>query len=144
MRAMWTPTKSDSLRIGTVHFFVELLEKLGTLFRAEFAFQLFQCECDDVIVVRASELGVRRNVEPQFVHEFHVLRTHARSVWAEGVLADRPIGCADFQAQPRTRLLQPLPRIAGQLGLLVRGKLVRQAADYAARIEPLRGHHYRL
>ncbi len=35
--------ESDSLRIGAIHFIVELLEKLGPLLGGKLAFQFFQC-----------------------------------------------------------------------------------------------------
>ena len=57
------------------------------------------------------------------------------------VLANGPVGSADFQAQARTRLGQALPGVAGEFGLLVGGEFVREAADHAGGIEPLGGHH---
>ncbi len=96
---------------------------------------------DDVVVVRACVLWIRRNFEPQFMHEFDVLRAHARRMRAEGVFADCVIRRADFQGQTRARLRQTLPCVASQLRLLIGCKLVGESADNTTGIEPLCSYH---
>ena len=81
--------------------------------------------------------------EPEFVHQFDVLRPHARSVRAKCIFADGSIGRADLQSQTRTRLRQTLPGVTGEFGLFVGGELVGQSADHTAGIEALRRHHDR-
>src|SRR5271166_1827293 len=103
MRAIDAPTISDSLLVGTIHLFVQLLQQLGPLFRGQLSLQFFKRQGHDVIVMRAREFRVGGNIEPQLVHEFDVLRAHARRVWAEGVFADGAVGGAHFQRQTRTR-----------------------------------------
>src|SRR5580700_9207292 len=138
MRAIRAPYV-DSLLAGMIHLIVQLFEKLRALLRAELALQFLKRQRDDVIVVRACELGVSGNVEPQLMHQFDVLWPHARRVGTERVLAHCAVRRTDLQRQTRTGLGQPLPRIAGKFRLLIGGELVRKAADYSAGVETLRG-----
>ena len=115
---------SPSLLVGTGHFLVQFLQKLGALVSGEFALQFLEGEGDDVVVVRTGILGIGRDIKPKLVHELDVLRTHARRVGAEGIFADAAIGSTDFQSQPRARFGQALPGVARELRLLVGGELI--------------------
>src|ERR1051326_8725825 len=132
MRAIKAPYKSDSLLVGAIHFIVQFLQKLGALFGTQLALQFFQRQSHDVVVVCSSELWIRSDIEPQFVHEFDVLGAHARGVWSKGVLANGTVRRTNFQGQSRARLRQALPGVSGQLGLFIRSELVRKAADNPA------------
>ena len=127
--------------LGALHLFQQLLQQLRPLICAQFPPQFFQRQRDDVVVVRASVFGIGGDVEPEFVHEFDILRTQARVMWANGVLAHGAIGSAHFQAQARTRLRHALPCVTRKFGLLVCGELVGKAADHTDGIEPLRRNH---
>src|SRR3954467_10375048 len=135
MRAIRAPEISDSLRIRTIHLVVQLLQKLSALLGAEFALQFLKRQCDGVVVVRSRKFGVGGDVKPELMHEFDILRAHARGVGAEGVLAHGAIRSGNLQRQAGAWLSETLPRIAGQLGLLVGSELVGKTADDAAGIK---------
>src|SRR5450631_1373737 len=138
--------KGTSLRIQigagwAVHFVLQLLQKLSALLGAQLTLQLLQSQGHDVVVVRASKLGVGGDVEPKPMHEFDVLGAHAWRMRPEGKLADGSVRGANLHDQPRTRLRQPFPSVAREFRLLVSSKLVGESADHSAGIEALRRDH---
>ena len=59
-----SPCLLDSLRVRTVHLFMEFCEQLSALLRAQLSLQLFESERDDVVVVSAGEFRIGSDVEP--------------------------------------------------------------------------------
>src|ERR1017187_5574600 len=138
--------KGTSLRIQigagwAVHFVLQLLQKLSALLGAQLTLQLLQSQGHDVVVVRASKLGVGGDVEPKPMHEFDVLGAHAWRVRPEGKFADGSVRGANLHDQPRTRLRQPFPSAAREVLLLVSSKPVGESADHSAGIEAVRRDH---
>lgn len=127
-----------------MHFIQQLRQHLSPLVAVQFAPQLLQGQRHDVIVVSAAVLGVRGNIEPHFVHEFEILRAHPRRVRTKRVFVDLPIGLVDLDDQPRSGLGQTFPRVARELGLLVGGEFVGEAANNPARVQTLSGDYNRI
>ena len=103
---------SDSQRFGAIHLVVQFLQKLGTLVGGQLTLQFFEREGDDVVVMSPGKLGIGSDVEPELVHEFDILGTHAGRVRTEGVFTDGAIGGAHFQSQAGTWFGQTFPSIA--------------------------------
>src|SRR3984957_21260048 len=86
-------------------------------------------------------LVVGSDVQPELMHELHILRAHTRGVRPDVVLTNGSIRSADFEGDTWTRLGHALPGVTGQLGFLVGGELIGKPADDPSRIQALRGDH---
>src|ERR1700677_370583 len=128
---------SLALRLVPMHFVQQFCQYLSPLVAVQFATQLFECQCNDVIVVSAAIRGIGGNVEPHLVHEFDILRTHPRGVGSERVFVDSSSGLVNLQSQSRSGFRQTFPRVPELLGLLVGGELVGEPTDDAARVQAL-------
>src|SRR5260221_10531479 len=109
--------RSGLLDVGAIHLVLKLGQQLVALLGTEFTLQFFERKSDDVIMMRSRKLRIASDIEPELVHKFNILRTHARSVRSKGVFANGSVGRTHFHHQPWTRLRQPLPGVAGELGL---------------------------
>src|ERR1700688_1371045 len=77
-------------------FFLQFLQLLGSLIGTQLALQFFEGEGNYVVMVGPGEPGVGGDVEPKFVHEFDILRSQARVVRADGILADAAVWRTDL------------------------------------------------
>src|SRR5579863_3188761 len=91
-------------------------------------------------MVSAGVLGIGSDVEPHLVHELKILRTHARRVRPQQILAGLSARLGYLQNQTRSRFGQAFPSVSQEFGLLVGSQLVGKTADDLTRVQPLRGY----
>src|SRR5258708_34760196 len=90
---------------------IELLEECFATFGIESAFQFFEGQRHDIVVMQSCVAWVGRDFQPHLVQQFYIAGTEAGFVGAERIFMAATIGANDFHRYPGLRFRQPFPGV---------------------------------